>query len=131
MFCILSKNKNGTETAIAYFDTYEKAENAIPAGASSWYVKEIGELKPFLETLKKKNKGKYVVYEDDVETTDEIDLSFYFGKEAKINIDAEERGRQFDAQYPTEDVLKKCCMMNDFGTQQKEVGEMWARVKSA
>ena len=69
--------------------------------------------------------------EDDVETTDEIDLSFYFGKEAKINIDAEERGRQFDAQYPTEDVLKKCCMMNDFGTQQKEVGEMWARVKSA
>ena len=69
MFCILSKNKNGTETAIAYFDTYEKAENAIPAGASSWYVKEIGELKPFLETLKKKNKGKYVVYEDDVEIT--------------------------------------------------------------
>ena len=69
--------------------------------------------------------------EDDVENTDEIDLSFYFGKEAKINIDAEERGRQFDAQYPTEDVLKKCCMMNDFGAQQKAVGEMWARVKSA
>ena len=68
---------------------------------------------------------------DDVETTDEIDLSFYFGKEAKINIDAEERGRQFDAQYPTEDVLKKCCMMNDFGAQQKAVGEMWMRVKTA
>ena len=58
-------------------------------------------------------------------------MLFRSGKEAKINIDAEERGRQFDAQYPTEDVLKKCCMMNDFGTQQKEVGEMWARVKSA
>ena len=65
------------------------------------------------------------------EDTYEVDLSFYFGKEAKINIPTSEKGRQFDAQYPTEDVLKKCCMMNDFGEQQKEVGEMWIRVKAA
>ena len=64
-------------------------------------------------------------------TTYEVDLSFYFGKEAKIEIDAEEAGRQFDAQYPTEDVLKKCCMMNDFGDQTKKVEEMWVRVKAA
>ena len=64
-------------------------------------------------------------------STYEVDLSFYFGKEAKIEIDAEEAGRQFDAQYPTEDVLKKCCMMNDFGDQTKKVEEMWVRVKAA
>ena len=69
--------------------------------------------------------------DDDVETTYEVDLSFYFGKEAIIEIDVEEAGRQFDAQYPTEEVLKKCCMMNDFGDQTKKVEEMWVRVKAA
>ena len=68
---------------------------------------------------------------EDAKTTYEVDLSFYFGKEATIEIDAEEAGRQFDAQYPTEDVLKKCCMMNDFGDQTKKVEEMWVRVKAA
>ena len=69
--------------------------------------------------------------DDEVETTYEIDLSFYFGKEAIIEIDTEEAGRQFDAQYPTEDVLKKCCMMNDFGAQTEKVNEMWMKVKMA
>jgi spermidine/putrescine transport system substrate-binding protein len=69
--------------------------------------------------------------DDDEDDTYEVDLSFYFGKEAKISIDSEEEGRQFDAQYPTEEVLKKCCMMNDFGDQQKKVEEMWVRVKAA
>ena len=69
--------------------------------------------------------------EEGTASTYEVDLSFYFGKEAKIEIDSEEAGRQFDAQYPTEEVLKKCCMMNDFGTQQKKVEDMWVRVKAA
>ena len=69
--------------------------------------------------------------EETVTDTYEVDLSFYFGKEAKIKIDSEEAGRQFDAQYPTEEVLKKCCMMNDFGEQTKKVEEMWVRVKAA
>ena len=60
-----------------------------------------------------------------------VDLSFYFGTEAKINVPTSEQGRQFDAQYPTEDVLKKCCMMNDFGSQQKKVEDMWVRVQAA
>ena len=69
--------------------------------------------------------------DDKVASTYEVDLSFYFGQEAKIKIDSEEEGRQFDAQYPTEEVLKKCCMMNDFGAQTKAVQEMWIRVKAA
>ncbi len=69
--------------------------------------------------------------EETAEETYEVDLSFYFGKEAIIEIDSEEAGRQFDAQYPTEEVLKKCCMMNDFGAQQQKVEEMWVRVKAA
>ena len=68
--------------------------------------------------------------EEGVENTDEVDLSFYFGKEAKIKVDAEERGRQFDAQYPTEEALKRCCLMKDFGDQQTKVEKMWGEVKA-
>ena len=67
--------------------------------------------------------------EDDCENTEEVDLSFYFGKEAKIKIDAEERGRQFDAQYPSESDLKRCCMMKDFGAQTEKVEKMWDDIK--
>ena len=72
----------------------------------------------------------YAADENETDTY-EVDLSFYFGKEAKIEIPTSEKGRQFDAQYPTKEVLNKCCMMNDFGSQTKEVGEMWLRVKAA
>ena len=69
--------------------------------------------------------------EDGVEA-DTIDLSFYFGEEGKtIDVAKSERGRQFDAQYPTEEVLKRCCMMKDFGANTSKVDAMWAQVKSA
>ena len=70
--------------------------------------------------------------EDDEEDVYEVDLSFFFGDtiegEAIIAIPEENRGRQFDAQYPTEDMLKRCCLMKDFGDQQTKVEEMWNRV---
>ena len=72
----------------------------------------------------------YAAEENEEETYD-VDLSFYFGKDATISIPTSEKGRQFDAQYPTEEVLKKCCMMNDFGSQTSKVSEMWIRVKAA
>ena len=64
----------------------------------------------------------------------EVDLSFYFGDsiegKALISIPNENKGRQFDAQYPTEEMLKRCCIMKDFGEQQSQVEEMWSRVSS-
>ena len=74
--------------------------------------------------------NEWYAAEDDEEDTYEVDLSFYFGEEAKINIPTSEKGRQFDAQYPTEEVLKKCCMMNDFGSQTEKVQDMFLRVKA-
>ena len=73
-------------------------------------------------------------YEADEEETDTytVDLSFYFGDSiegsAVIDIPTSERGRQFDAQYPTEEVLKRCCIMKDFGEQTTKVEQMWVRV---
>ena len=73
--------------------------------------------------------------EDDETEVYEADLSFFFGDsiegEAKISIPNEKKGRQFDAQYPTEDMLKRCCIMKDFGEQQDKVEAMWSRVKAA
>ena len=75
-------------------------------------------------------------YAADEEETDtyEVDLSFYFGESiegaAKISIPTSEKGRQFDAQYPTEDVLKRCCLMKDFDTQQTKVEKMWIEVSN-
>ena len=62
-----------------------------------------------------------------------VDLGFYFGADADytIEIDAEEEGRQFDAQYPTEDVLNRCCIMKDFGDQTTKVEAMWKEVKGS
>ena len=62
-----------------------------------------------------------------------VDLGFYFGQsiegEATIDIPTSEKGRQFDAQYPDEASLKRCCMMKDFGSQQAKVEQMWQRIK--
>ena len=72
--------------------------------------------------------------DEDVES-DPVDLSFFFGDsiegKAIINVAKEERGRQFDAQYPTLDMLNRCCIMKDFGDQQEKVEAMWSRVKAA
>ena len=69
--------------------------------------------------------------DDNEKDTYEVDLSFYFGGEDKtIAIPTSEKGRQFDAQYPTEDVLKRCCIMKDFGAQQTKVEEMWGEVRA-
>ena len=62
------------------------------------------------------------------------DLSFYFGDsiegEAKVTAPLENKGRQFDAQYPSQEDLKRCCIMKDFGTQQDAVEAMWRRVRA-
>ena len=72
--------------------------------------------------------------EEDEEDIYEADLSFFFGdtieSEAKINIPTANKGRQFDAQYPSLDDLKRCCLMKDFGDQQEAVEAMWREVRA-
>ena len=79
--------------------------------------------------------NEWYAAEEDEEETYEVDLSYYFGdsieENAIINIPTSEAGRQFDAQYPTEEVLKKCCIMKDFGPQTQAVSNMWSRVLNA
>lgn len=66
MFCIFSKNKNGTEQPIAYFESVEKAKAMIPPNAADWYVKDIGDLKTFMNTYKNERRNnKYLITSKD------------------------------------------------------------------
>ena len=67
----------------------------------------------------------------------DVDLSYFFKgtiaeerlTDGKAIIRVSERGRQFDAQYPTEEVLLRCGVMKDFGDQNNKVLLMWENVK--
>lgn len=45
-------------------------------------------------------------------------------------INVEERGRQFDAQYPDEETILRCGIMQDFGDRNDAVLNMWENVRS-
>ena len=72
------------------------------------------------------------------ETGEEVDLTYLFdgcvssekyNSENRIIVTINERGRQFDAQYPDENVITRCGIMEDFGDQNDKVLAMWENVK--
>lgn len=76
---------------------------------------------------------------EDLEETYEVDLSYLFGDslsseyltdgKAIFDISIYNKNRQFDAQYPTYDVIIRCGIMRDFGDQNDKVLAMWENVK--
>lgn len=68
----------------------------------------------------------------------EVDLTYlfedavsdeYLDDEGKVIVAVEERGRQFDAQYPNEEIIARCGIMEDFGDANDNVLAMWENVK--
>ena len=67
----------------------------------------------------------------------EVDLTYFFAgtlsedrlTDSKAIVRVSERGRQFDAQYPDEEIIRRCAVMEDFGDRNEAVLEMWQRVK--
>ena len=66
---------------------------------------------------------------------DKVNLSYFFegtleaGRKAEVVV--AERGRQFDAQYPTEDVMARCAMMKDYGDRTDAVYQIWNDFKAS
>ena len=125
-WCMPSKaRKDIAEAFVNFICSPEKAAECMDA---------VGYTSPIVGEEMWELVNDWYAAEDGVEA-DEVDLSFYFGDsiegEAKISIAKEERGRQFDAQYPTEDVLLNCCVMKDFGDDQTAIDAMWVRVSAA
>lgn len=69
---------------------------------------------------------------------EEVDLSYLFEgtlssqylTDGKAIIKVGERDRQFDAQYPSYEVITRCGIMEDFGDRNDAVLSMWKDVKS-
>ena len=70
-------------------------------------------------------------------TSYEVDLTYLFNgsvsddylTDGKVIVTVEERGRQFDTQYPDYDTISRCGIMEDFGDRNDAVLAMWENVK--
>ncbi len=80
-------------------------------------------------------KEWYAVSEE--EEGEYADLTYFFGDtispESKIDgkalVKVDVRGRQFDAQFPSEEVINRCAVMEDFKEMNDDVLAMWENVK--
>ena len=67
----------------------------------------------------------------------EVDLTYLFDgsvseeylTDGKVIVAVEERGRQFDTQYPDYETIQRCGIMEDFGDRNDAVLAMWENVK--
>lgn len=88
-----------------------------------------------LKNIKDKNGNAYSDYYSC--TSYEVDLTYLFEgavsekylTDGKVIVTVEERGRQFDTQYPDYNTIQRCGIMEDFGDRNDAVLEMWESVK--
>lgn len=62
-----------------------------------------------------------------------VDLSWFFGESYDAQshfVYSEEINRQLSAQYPDYETVIRCAIMEDFGEQNEDILEMWARARS-
>ena len=93
---------------------------------------------PLDDILSKINDEEGNPYSDSYNCTYyEVDLSYLFEgsvsddylTDGKVIVAVEERGRQFDTQYPDYDTISRCGIMEDFGDRNDAVLAMWENVK--
>ncbi len=93
-------------------------------------MEEVGYTSPIVgDEILEYVEETYAAEEGETDTY-QVDLSFFFGDNVVLDIPNKDKGRQFDAQYPTEEMLKRCCMMKDFGKDIDKVDQMWKEVKA-
>jgi spermidine/putrescine transport system substrate-binding protein len=118
--------------ACAFLDYISSPENAWMNMEYIGYTSPITGEYVFNQVL-----DAYDVYHlEDADTTDAVavDISYYFDNidgPAIVNIPQSERNRLFDTQYPSEDVINRCTIMQCFTAEEdKRVNDMWNRVKA-
>ena len=115
-----------TELAEEFVNFICRPDNAVKC------MEEVGYTSPIIgDEMWEYVNDTYAAEETETDVY-EVDLSFYFGEiegGATISIPTSEKGRQFDAQYPTQEQLNRCCVMKDFGAQQTKVDLMWQDIK--
>jgi len=72
------------------------------------------------------------VEEEDEAEAVEYDLSYFFGEGHSVLTYEDQLSRQLFAQYPPEDVMLRCAVMDYFDTDTNTaINEMWTRVRGA
>ena len=74
-------------------------------------------------------------YEADPEETDDVilyDLSYFFGENTAFYAETEQAlSRQLHAQYPTQEDMLHCAVMDYYGeTANENINELWSRIKA-
>jgi len=89
-----------------------------------------------LENIKDEDGTPYSEYY--LCTAYDVDLTYlfdgsvsddYLNEDGKVIVIVEERGRQFDTQYPDYETIQRCGIMEDFGDRNDAVLAMWENVK--
>lgn len=125
---VIPKDDNRTEetrhAAEAFVNFLSAPENAVRNSYYIGYTSVIAgeEMFAYMEDT-------YSAEEDD-ETATDYDLSYFFGEgDYVISAPAEQLERQLYAQYPPEEEMLRCAVMDYYGENDERINELWTQIK--
>ena len=125
---VIPKDDNRTEetkhAAEAFVNFLSAPENAVRNSYYIGYTSVIAgeEMFAYMEDT-------YSAEEDD-ETATDYDLSYFFGEgDYIISAPAEQLERQLYAQYPPEEEMLRCAVMDYYGENDERINELWTQIK--
>lgn len=71
----------------------------------------------------------YSVEEGDAEEAVGYDLSYFFGEDTVIDTYEDQLSRQLYAQYPPQEVMLRCAVMDYYGDADALINELWTKVR--
>ena len=123
-WCVPKDSKNA-DIAVEFIEYLSMPENAIKNMDYIGYVSCIGCSEVFERAFELYNE----------EDGSPVDLSYFFRREgdmADYIINCSSKVRQFAAQYPSEEVIKRCAVMSYFDDAANErINTMWMEIKSS
>lgn len=122
-WCIPTTAKN-PELAVEFIEFLSRSESVIKNMEETGYVSCVGcdEVFDWVKETYGNEEGAI-----------EVNLDYFFKRadsDSEYIVKTDVLGRQFSAQYPEYNVIKRCVMMNYFGDEANDrVGKMWITVK--
>ncbi|HBF67706.1 MAG TPA: hypothetical protein DDW20_00025, partial [Firmicutes bacterium] len=133
-FCVPSSS-NKLDIALKFIDFMSKPENAIQNMYSVGYTSAVSSPE-MLDYVYENYDVRGAIGETSEDEYVEYNLSYFFkdsisnADDAIIHADPSTIGRTLTAQYPEEKDLPHLCVMDDFGTQNEAVLDMWEKVRT-
>lgn len=116
------RSEDTTRAAHAFINYMSRPDNAVKNSYYIGYTSVIAGDKMFeyaLDTYSAEEESEAVPY----------DVSYFFGKDAVIETDEEQHSRQLYAQFPPQEVVNRCAVMNYYGDEEEAINELWTQIK--